>query len=207
MARVLTAALLIALSGGATACERSQESNAPTPDAATDTPSHPSTDVIDRARIEACAGFTVDKAAELLGVSAADLEVQTGSSELTGGQLCRYWSAESLIGPGLQFVLESESSPAAAAQSLGRLRQDAPAGDAAIRGASGQPATGAAVVGIDGIGDEALWEALTNAVNVRVGNVLVSVQASSSRRAVEHDERAAIALERRVAEEVVRGLR
>jgi hypothetical protein len=205
MSKATMAALLIALGGGGiVGCGRSPESAA---SGATDAPSNPSTGVIDRARINACAGFTADRAAELLGVSAAELEVQTGPSAEIGGQLCRYWSAESLIGPGLQFVLEAESSPAAAAQTLAALRENAPASDAAIREASGRQVSRTAVVDIEGVGDEAFWEALTNAVNVRVGNVLVSIQASASRSAVQHDERAVIALERRVAEEVARGLR
>ena len=207
MSRASTTALVIALSFGIVRCDRAPNRAAPAPTASTGAPSRRPSTVIDRARIDACAGFTADKAAELLGVMSDELEVRQGLSELTRGQLCRYWSAESLIGPGLQFVLESESSPAAAARSMATLRENAAAGDAAIRESAGQQVAGGAVLEIEGLGDEAFWEALTNAVNVRVGSVLVSIQASSSRSAVQHDERAAIELERRVAQEVVRGLR
>src|SRR5690606_4025534 len=52
---------------------------------------------VDPAVVESCAGFTVQTAAELLGVPAGDLEVQTGPSEAFGGHACRYWSKDSLI--------------------------------------------------------------------------------------------------------------
>lgn len=149
----------------------------------------------------------VTKAAETLGVSAAALSAETGPSEALGGYVCRYWSPESLIGPGIQFLVEAEPSAAAAVASLRSPRENAPSGDAVIRDAIGQPKTGPPLIEFEGLGEEAFWEALTTAVNLGVGNVVITIQASSSRQLSPDKERTDIALERRVAEHVARGLR
>ena len=134
----------------------------------------------DQAVVESCAGFTVETAAELLGVPAGDLEVQTGPSEEFGGHVCRYWSKDSLIGPGLQFLLDVEPSAAEATATLRRLREEAPAGDAAIRSAAGKPRGGRSVMAFEGIADEALWDPLTGGVTLRAGAIVATVQASAS---------------------------
>ena len=162
---------------------------------------------MDRARIDTCAGFTIGKAAEILGVPPSELKATTRWSEELGGQTCRYWSAESLIGPGVQFMLEAETSTAAAAASLASLRRNAPAGDAAIRNTVGKEAAGPAVIAFDDIGDEAMWDALTGTVSLRVANVVASIQASGSRNVASQRDKNTIDLERRVAAEVARGLR
>jgi hypothetical protein len=199
-----TIALVIALGVASSGCDRS-----PGPAASQQSSSGPRSTpgLVDRARIDACAGFTVEKAAEILGVPPAALSATMRRSDELGGQACRYWSPDSLIGPGVQFLLEAEESPAAAAASLRSLRQNAPAGDATIRNVIGQPKTGPALVEFEAVGDEAMWDALTTGVTLRVGNVVASIQVSRSSRASEKNERDEIELERRVAVEVASGLR
>lgn len=162
---------------------------------------------LDRARIDTCAGFTIEKAAEILGVAASALEAKTGWSNELRGQTCRYWSPESLIGPGLQFLLELEPNVAEATARLASLRRDAPAGDAAIRDAVGQAAPGKSVMVFENVGDEAMWDPLTAGVSLRVSNVVASIQASPSRSLAAQKAEDVIELERRIAVEVARGLR
>jgi hypothetical protein len=164
-----------------------------------------STGGVDPAVVESCAGFSVETAAELLGVAPATLSDESGRSD-NSDKMCRYWSHESLIGPGLQFLLEVERSAAAAAARLRRLREEAPGGDAAIGTAVRQDRGGRSVMTFDGIGDEAFWDPLTGGVNLRVGNVLASIQASAQRKVVSNSDPVQVELERRVAERIARGL-
>jgi hypothetical protein len=197
------ALVLIVVTGMSWGCERSSDSaaSANVPPAASDS----STGGVDPALVESCAGFSVEAAAELLGVARATLSDESGQSEALGW-MCRYWSHESLIGPGLQFLLEVETSPAAAAARLRTLREEAPASDAAIGAAVGQARSGRSVITFEGIGDEAFWDPLTGGVNLRVGNVLASIQASAQRQALSDSDPVQVDLERRVAERIARGL-
>ena len=103
-------------------------------------------------------------------------------------------------------MLEVEPSPAAAAARLRTLREQAPVGDAVIGAAAGQATSGRSVITFDGIGDEAFWDPLTGGVNLRVYNVLASIQASAERSVVSESDPAQVELERRVAERIARGL-
>lgn len=199
-----SALVLVVLTAASWGCERSSDSAAASANTAT-AASSSSTGGVDPALVEACAGFTVETAAELLGVAPAALSDESGRSEAIG-QMCRYWSHESLIGPGLQFLLEVEPSHASAAARLRRLREEAPAGDAAIGAAVGQARSGRSVIAFEGIGDEAFWDPLTGGVNLRVGNVLASIQASAQRRVLSDSDPVQVELERRVAEMIARGL-
>lgn len=203
--RIRTIALLVTLGAASWACGGTSEPEAE-PSGGAEGAARSVADLVDRERVDSCAGFDAAQAADLLGVPAADLEVRTEFVSELGGQLCRYWSAESLLGPGIQFLMEAEESGTAASVRLARLRGDVPAGDAAIRGATGRSATGPSLMEFDGIGDEAFWDALTGGVSVRVRNVLATIQASSARQALSDREPAQIELERRVAELVARGL-
>lgn len=176
------------------------------PDGASAAANREATAAVDPAVVESCAGFTVETAAELLGVPAGDLEVQTGPSEALGGHVCRYWSKDSLIGPGLQFLLDVEASAAEAAARLRSLRDDATPGDAAIRAATGQEGGGRSVMAFEGIGDEAFWDPLTGGVTLRAGAIVASVQASASRQSASDSDPTQVELERRVAERIASGL-
>jgi hypothetical protein len=199
------ALVLVVVTAASWGCQRASDSAA----ASADGPpaaSAASTGGVDPALVESCASFSVETAAELLTVPASTLSDESGRSEALGGQMCRYWSHESLIGPGLQFLLEVEPSPSSAAARLRTLREDAPAGDAAIGAAVGHARGGRSVIAFEGIGDEAFWDPLTGGVNLRVGNVLASIQASAQRRVLSDSDPVQVELERRVAERIARGL-
>ena len=196
--------VLVVVSAVSWGCERSSDSAAASANPAP-TAVGSSTGGVDPAVVESCAGFSVETAAELLGVAPATLSDESGRSD-NSDKMCRYWSHESLIGPGLQFLLEVERSAAAAAARLRRLREEAPGGDAAIGAAAGQDRGGRSVITFDGIGDEAFWDPLTGGVNLRVGNVLASIQASAQRKVVSNSDPVQVELERRVAERIARGL-
>lgn len=155
-------------------------------------------DLVDRALIESCAGFDVDKAASLLGVGAAELEVMETYSDRVGGQICRYWSAESNVGPGIDILLNDHESIAAARRIIETQRELVPLVDEV-------PPTGPARVEFD-FGDDAFWDTNTSGVVVRVRNVVAQVQVSASRELTSPRDPAQIALERRVAEEVAAAL-
>jgi hypothetical protein len=203
IAIALAVTLVVASSG----CDRSPARGDAAANSSPAGGSRPAAALVERARIDSCAGFTAEKAAELLGVEAGTLETRNAWSEEMGGQICRYWSRESLIGPGVQFLIEPAATAAEAASRLASLRRDAPAGEAAIRDAFGKATPGKALVVFEGIGDEAMWDPLTTGVSLRVGNAIASIKASPSRSLAAHKAEDTIELERRVAEEVARGLR
>jgi len=149
-------------------------------------------ELVDRALIDSCAGFNVEKAASLLGV--AELEVMETFSERIGGQICRYWSAESSVGPGVDFMLNVQESSDAARRILATQRELVPRVDEV-------PPTGPALLEFD-FGDEAFWDTNTGGVVVRVRNVIATVQVSPSTEPMSHRDAGQIALERQIAEEI-----
>lgn len=199
---------LLPLSFGAllvAACDRPPESvSAATSDAPAD--AAPASARLTRADVGECAGLDIESAAGLLGVPASALTAKTGWSDEMGGQTCRYWSSESLIGPGVQILFYIEDSEEAAIASLDSLRANAPGGSAAIAGAMGQAPPDAALVELEGAGDDALWDALTGTVNVRVGNVVATVEAAPSAELVQGQDRSEMELERRIAAAIGQGL-
>lgn len=162
------------------------------------TDSEAAPELIDRTLIDSCAGFDAEKAASMLGVSAAELEVEESFAERFGGQTCRYWSAASRIGPGIQFLLNVQESSEAATQVLDSQRSVVPRVDAV-------PPTGPALVEFD-VGDEAFWDTNTGGVNVRVRNVVATVHVSTSGNSMSDRDPAQIDLERRVAEDIAAAL-
>jgi|GEM_PF-3245806 hypothetical protein len=151
-------------------------------------------ELVDRALIDSCAGFDAEKAASLLGVNAAELEVLESFSERFGGQTCRYWSAASNIGPGIDILLNVQESSDAATRVLANQRELMPRVEAV-------PPTGPALVEFD-FGDEAIWDTNTGGVNVRVRNVIATVHVSMTDQPVSDRDAEQIELERRIAEEV-----
>lgn len=200
-----TLAWIAAITAAASGCNREPEpigdaggvnvASAPAAGAASSSDTRAAPALVDRALIDSCAGFDVDKAASLLGVSATELEVMEMFSDRIGGQICRYWSAESLAGPGIDFMLHAYESGDAAGRILATQRELMPRLDAV-------PATGPGLVEFD-IGDEAFWDTNTGGVAARVRNVVVIVQASLSAEPTSHRDAEQIELERRIAEDVV----
>ena len=169
--------------------------------------SAPATALLTRDDVASCAGFTVESAATILGVPASALAAKTGWSDEMGGQMCRYWSPESFIGPGVQILLQVEESEAAAADYLESLRENAPPGSAAISSTMGQqPSAEASIIELEGAGDEALWDALTGAATLRVANVVAVIEAAPSGELAKGQDRAEIEFERKAAVEIARGL-
>ncbi|MGH8243835.1 MAG: hypothetical protein ACRETY_10860 [Steroidobacteraceae bacterium] len=167
----------------------------------------PATALLSREDVASCAGFTVDSAAAILGVPSSALAAKTGWSDEMGGQMCRYWSPESFIGPGLQILLQVEESEAAADRYLDSLRENAPPGAAAIGSTMGQQSSSeAALIELEGAGDEAVWDALTGAATLRVANVVAVIEAAPSGDLAKGQDRAEIEFERKVAMEIARGL-
>lgn len=152
------------------------------------------TELVDRALVDSCAGFNVEKAASLLGVSAAELEIMETFSERIDSQICRYWSAESTVGPGVDFMLNVQESSDAARRILATQRELVPRVDEV-------PPTGPALLEFD-FGDEAFWDTNTGGVVVRVRNVIATVQVSPSTEPMSHRDAGQIALERQIAEEI-----
>src|SRR5690606_37608945 len=98
--------------------------------------------LVDRALIDSCAGFNADRAASLLGLGVADLEVTEMFSDRINSQICRYWSAESRVGPGIDILLNVQESSNAAQRILEGQRSVVPRVDAV-------PPTGPALVEYD----------------------------------------------------------
>ena len=71
---------------------------------------------------------------------------------------------------------------------------------------TGAPTQGAAVIEFEGIGDEAIWDVHTGGITLRVGNVIATIHASAADTAKSDRDPEQLELERRVAEEVARGL-
>src|SRR5690606_22152210 len=125
---------------------------------------------------------------------AAALEVTETYSDRVGGQICRYWNAESRIGPGIDILLNDHESVDAARRIIESQRELVPRVDEI-------PPTGPALVEYD-FGDDAFWDTNTGGVVVRVRNVVVQVHASPSRELTSDRDPTQVALERRVAEAV-----
>ncbi|MGH8203980.1 MAG: hypothetical protein ACREST_05175 [Steroidobacteraceae bacterium] len=167
----------------------------------------PATALLSREDVASCAGFTVDSAAAILGVPSSALAAKTGWSDEMGGQMCRYWSPESFIGPGVQILLQVEESEAATDRYLDSLRENAPPGSAAIASAMGQqPSADMPLIELEGAGDEAVWDALTGATTLRVANVVAVIEAAPSGELAKGQDRVEIEFERKVAMEIARGL-
>lgn len=143
--------------------------------------------------ITGCAGFTPAKVAEIVGGTAADI---TDNSRDQGS--LRFCSYANRTDPSksVSFTLGRRDSVAAAVSSLKSEREALGGAQGAIdrvtKTPSGQPAS----EDVSGIGDDAFYSAMNGAIMLRVGNVLAQVIAPSD-----------LALKKRVAQEVARGLR
>lgn len=160
---------------------------------------------VQRELVDACAGFTLAAAAEILGVAPGALVAETGWSDVLDAQRCHYWSPESNIGPGVEILLQVKESPAEAAEFMARLRHSMPAESIAVRRTFGVEVATPMIV-FDSVGHEAMWDSQNQQVTVRVGNVIANIQASASSSLTQRDKQAEIELERRIGVEIAEGL-
>lgn len=177
LAAVLCGALVVgACSGdGATREAPAQKPSAPSA----------STDAIPR-----CAGFTVDKAAAILGVPASSLQ---DYSEM--GRQCTFRSPTN---PRLTvaFTVSPRQSESDAISSMASERETMGMAQRAIDGVTGTKSKDKPVEDVSQIGDDAFYSPMNGAIMMRVGRVIVQVISPAD-----------MAAKKRVAEEIVNGLR
>ena len=143
--------------------------------------------------IAGCAGFTPAKVADILGAAAADI---TDNSRDQGSlRFCAYGSSTDRS-KQVSFTLGRRDSVAAAVASLKREREALGDAQGAIDRVTKSPSSQAASADVSGIGDEAFYSPMNGAIMLRVGNVLAQVMSPAD-----------LALKKRVAQEVARGLR
>ncbi len=143
--------------------------------------------------IAACAGFTAAKAADILGVGPAGV---TDYSRTEGRlRMCHYRDGANRS-KAVSFTLGSRESVERARASMESEREAMGGAQSAIDRVTKSPSKTPASEDVSGIGDEAFYSAMNGAIMLRVGNVLAQVTAPAD-----------MTLKRRVAEEIVKGLR
>ncbi|MCG6928628.1 MAG: hypothetical protein LJF30_25395 [Acidobacteria bacterium] len=144
-------------------------------------------------KVKACAGFTAETAAGLLGVPAAS--ITDHSSDLY--EKLRSCSFEDKEHPGtyVTFSLRLDDSVEEAAHEMAVFRDHLGVARAVLPDA-GDATKGAPVEEIAGLGDEAIWARVNGTLNVRWGNVTIQVSLPDDRD-----------VQRRIAEKVLEGLR
>ncbi len=153
----------------------------------------PASNLVDEGTLTACAGFSAAKAAEILGVAASEV---TDSSRTQGTlRFCSYRKADD-PSKTVSFTLGRRDSVAQAVASLQSERDALGGAQGAIDRVTKSPSARPASEGVQGIGDEAFYSSMNGAIMMRVRNVLVQVMGPND-----------LALKKRVAEEVARGLR
>ena len=127
---------------------------------------HSAGGTISRASVEGCGGFTVDKAAGILGVE---------PSRLVDKAAWASWSDQERECPAVWFNLTMEKSVGDAASAMAQLREHAAVGGKAIDAVTGSKTPEYADSQFAGIGDEAFWVGSTDALAMRRGNVTAMV--------------------------------
>jgi hypothetical protein len=128
--------------------------------------------VISRASVESCGGFTVEKAAGILGVDASRLVDKSAWASWSDQQReCLFRDREDIAGPSVWFNLTIEESVDKAALGMAQLREHAAVGGKAIDAVTGSKTTEYADAQFAGIGDEAFWVGTSDALAMRRGNV------------------------------------
>ena len=189
--RTLHTILIGTVMVAAAACERSSD-QAPS-SSATSQGTPPEAGLVSMTAVTSCAGFTPAKAAEILGITAA--EVADNSRDQGALRFCAYGSRTD-PSKTVSFTLGRRESVAAATASLKRERDALAEAQGAIGRVTQSPSSQAASENVQGIGDEAFYSAMNGAIMLRVGNGLAQVMSPAD-----------MALKKRVAEEVARGLR
>jgi hypothetical protein len=142
-------------------------------------------------KVTACAGFTPETAAGLLGVPAAT--VVDHSSDIY--EKLRSCSFEDEDGTYLTFSLRHDDSAEEAAQEMAVFRDHLGVARQVLPDA-GDASKGAPVEEVAGLGDEAVWARVNGTLNVRSGNITIQVSLPEDRD-----------VQRRIAEKVLEGLR
>jgi hypothetical protein len=155
--------------------------------------STPSPGLIAPDTLTRCAGVTVEKAATIVGASPAEL---TDYSRPEGKlRLCLYHNPKDRS-KAVSFTLSRSDSVERAAASMRNERESMGLAKGAIDRATGSKSKDKAIQDVSGIGDEAFYSPMNDAIMLRVANVIAQVTAPGD-----------MALKKRAAEEVARGLR
>jgi len=157
-------------------------------------------EVIPIDKVKSCAGFTVEKAALILGIAARDLKddgrALYDTPERTA-HVCSYmnqsWQTSQT---SVSFGLTRESSIEAEKDAFQSLRRNLAIANKAIGDVTGSTEKGPDTEPLAGLGDEAFYASANGALSVRVANVLLQVMVPPD-----------LELKKKVAQEVVAGLR
>lgn len=129
---------------------------------------------IDPARIEACGGFTVEDAADLLGVSVTTVTLRL--PEAFNYETLKTCAFEDTVGGrGISYSLSWTDSVEEMIEDLQEERLNVGLAQTSIDAVMGEESDQAASYEIPGIGDEAFYAAVNGTVVARVGNVRVQV--------------------------------
>jgi hypothetical protein len=130
--------------------------------------------VVDPAQIEACGGFTVDDAAELLGVSAEGIALSYPEF-LNNPTLKTCAFEDEATGQGISYSLTWANTAAEMAEQLADERQMVGVAQTSIDAVTGSESEEPASYEIPDIGEEAFFAAVNGTVVARVANVRVQV--------------------------------
>lgn len=155
--------------------------------------SSPSSGLITPDALTRCAGVTVEKAATIVGASPADLTEYSRPEGKT--RLCLYQNTKDRS-KAVSFTLSRRDSVEGASTSMRNERENVVMAQGSIDRVSGSKSKDKALQDVSGIGDEAFYSPMNGAIMLRVANVISQVTAPKD-----------MALKKRVAEEVARGLR
>jgi hypothetical protein len=144
--------------------------------------------------VAGCAGFTIDKAAAILGVPPASLQDYSEPIGETRRQ-CTF-STSTPPRRAVSFTLSPRESESRAVSSMASEREAMGFAQRAIDGTTGTASKDTAVEDVSKIGDDAFYSPLNGAIMMRVGTVIVQVTSPND-----------MAAKKRVAEEIVKGLR
>ncbi len=162
-------ALSVGCGGGKTSSEPAASTAGETVD---QSPRGSSAVAISRASVESCGGFTVERAAGILGVDASRLVDKSAWASWSDQQReCLFRDREDLAGPSVWFNLTIEESVDKAALGMAQLREHAAVGGKAIDAVTGSKTTEYADAQFAGIGDEAFWVGTSAALAMRRGDV------------------------------------
>lgn len=140
-----------------------------------------------------CAGMTADKAAAIVGAAPADL---TDYSRTEGKIRMCVFRNPSQRSQTVSFSLSHRESVERAIASMQSERETMGMAQGAIDSVTGTQSKKPAVEDVSGIGDESFYSPLNGAIMLRVANVIAQVTGPAD-----------MALKKRAAEEVARGLR
>jgi hypothetical protein len=140
--------------------------------------STPVSGIIPAEKVEACAGFTPQTAAFLLGVSAAGI-VDQSRDIYDKLRSCIFVDPEDPLS-GLAFSLRRDDSVEEAAAEMATFREHLGVARQVFHGAEGST-EGAAVEEIPGLGDEAVWTRVNGTLDVRFGNIMIQVSRPEDR--------------------------